>query len=487
MTSLHCDIVIKVKSAFPKRGYMEPLRIGFVPTHREPFDEDWAVEMRRRCLDAFTRSLQLEIIVPDERLTKEGCVRDDDEAETVVALFREKKIDGLIIGTMTFGDEVSALAVASAFRDKPILLFGTTEGSFTADGNRRSDSFCGTLSISSGLHRRRIPFIFGGIVFPEEDSFHNRAKDFLRVCAINRGFIGARIGLIGPRPERFETCIFSEDQLMRKFKQRVIPVDLVDIISRANSQKDSPAIKKIVKNIKAQVDSSAVEAATLQNIARLEYALEQFAVEKGLSAMGIQCWTAMQSVYGISPCYAMGRLTDRGIMTSCEVDIYGALTMLMQHLASLGETVPHFIDWTIKHQEKENVFLAWHCGNAPPSLACRGGNISLKYQSILGPSLGIDRSMGTAEFQLAPDVVTLSRLQEYDGKFKMLVTGGEIVASQQKLRGSWSWVEVPDLDKLYATLVKEGFTHHASLIHGDCSRALVNACELLGIEAIIIQ
>jgi L-fucose isomerase-like protein len=466
---------------------MRPLRIGFVPAHREPFDEDWAVAMRRRCLDAFLHIPQLEIIVPDERLTKGGCVRDDGEAEKVIALFKEKKINGLIIGTMTFGDEVSALDVASAFRDKPILLFGTTEGPFTPDGNRRSDSFCGTLSVSSGLHRRQIPFIFAGIVSPEERGFKDSVSDFLRVCAISSGFIGARIGLVGPRPERFETCIFSEDLLMRKFKQRVIPVDLVDILSLANSQKDSPAIKKIVKNIKAQTDSSAIAAATMQKMAGLEYALEQFTAEKGIKAMGVQCWTAMQSYYGISPCYVMGRLTDRGIMTSCEVDIYGALTMLMQYLASFGETVPHFIDWTIRHQERDNVFLAWHCGNAPPSLACRGGNISLKYHSILGPSLGIDRSMGTAEFQLTPGAVTLSRLQEHDGKFKMLVAEGKIVASQQKLRGSWSWVEVLDLDKLYATLVKEGFTHHASLIHGDCSRALVNACELLGIEAVIVK
>lgn len=465
---------------------MESIKIGFVPAHREPFDEYWASKMRRRCLDAFPRNPQLEIIVPDEKLTKGGCVRDDDEAEKVIALFREKKIDGLIIGTMTFGDEVSALAVASAFSDKPILLFGTKEGPFTKDGNRRSDSFCGTLSISSGLHRRQIPFLFGGIIFPEDDSFKNSVMDFLRVCAISRGFVGARIGLVGPRPERFETCIFSEDQLMRKFKQKVIPVDLADIMSQANSQKESPAINKMVKNIKAQADSSAITATTLQNIAGLEYALAQFAAEKRLAALGVQCWTAMQSVYSISPCYAMGRLTDSGIMTSCEVDIYGALTMLLQYLASLGETVPHFIDWTIQHQEKENVFLAWHCGNAPPSLACRGGNISLKYHSILGPSLGIDRSMGTAEFQLAPGAVTLSRLQEHDGKFKMLVAKGKIVASQQKLRGSWSWVEVPDLDKLYTTLVKEGFTHHASLIHGDYSNALVSACELLGIESVIV-
>jgi L-fucose isomerase-like protein len=452
---------------------MEPLKIGFVPAHREPFDEDWASKMRRRCLDNFPRSPLLEIIVPDGRLTRGGSVRDDGEAEKVIALFREKKIDGLIIGTMTFGDEVSALAVASAFRDKPVLLFGTKEGPFTADGNRRSDSFCGTLSISSGLHRRQIPFIFAGIVFPEEKNFKNSVKDFLSVCAISRGFIGARIGLVGPRPERFETCIFSEDLLMRKFKQRVVPIDLADIMSRSGELKNSPAVKKIIKNIKTRADYSGIAEGTLQNIAGLEGALEQFAVEKGLSAMGI-------------PCHAMGRLTDKGIMTSCEVDIYGALTMVMQYLASLGETVPHFIDWTIKHQEKENVFLAWHCGNAPPSLACRRGDISLKYHSILGPSLGIDRSMGTGEFQLAPGTVTLSRLQEHDGKFKMLVTGGKIIASQQKLRGSWSWVEVPDLDKLYTTLVERGFTHHASLIHGNYSQGLVNACTLLGIEAVVV-
>lgn len=465
---------------------MRQLRIGFAPAHREPFDENWAEEMRQRCLDAFSSCPQLEIIVPDERLTKGGCVRDDNEAEKVVTLFRNKEIDGLIIGTMTFGDEVSALMVASAFRELPILLFGTKEGPFTSDGNRRSDSFCGTLSISSGLHRRQIPFIFAGIVFPEEISFKNNIEDFLRVCAILRGFIGVRIGLVGPRPERFETCIFSEDLLMRKFKQRVIPIDLVDIISLANSQKNSQAVKKTVKNIKTRADSSSLTPAALQSIASLEYALENFAQEKKLSAMGIQCWTAMQNVYGISPCHAMGRLTERGIMTSCEVDIYGALTMLMQYLASLGETVPHFIDWTIRHQEKENVFLAWHCGNAPPSLACQGSDIALKYHSILGPSLGIDRSMGTAEFQLAPGTVTLSRLQEQDGKFKMLIAEGKIVASQQQLRGSWSWVEVPQLNKLYTTLVKEGFTHHASLIHGNCSSALVNACELLGIQAVIL-
>ncbi len=465
---------------------MEKLKIGFVPAHREPFDENWAADMRNRCLAVFKAIDFLDIVVPDENLTRHGCVRDDAEADKVIELFSENGIDGLIIGTMTFGDEVAALSVASMFRDIPIFLFATKEGPFTEDGNRRSDSFCGTLSISSGLKRRDIPFLFGSIVFPEEEEFKESIANFLQVCSIGRGFLGARIGLVGPRPERFETCIFSEDALMQKFDQKVVPVALPEIMQVAFSAENKSAIDKIAAEIKKKVDASAIDAQTLSKIAGLEYALKDFADKKDLSGIGVQCWTAMQSIYGLSPCFAMGRMTDAGIMTACEVDIYGVLTMLIQHLASMKTTVPHFIDWTIQHQTRENTFLAWHCGNAPSSLVCPSCKVELSYQSVLGVSLGIDHSKGTGEFQLKPGPVTLSRLQEHHGEFKLLIAEGEAIQSDEKLRGSWSWVEVPDLRYLYETLVTEGFTHHASLIHGDYTQALMDACEYLNIEPVIV-
>ncbi|HID91393.1 TPA: hypothetical protein EYP44_05490 [Candidatus Bathyarchaeota archaeon] len=466
---------------------MEKVKVGFVPAHREPFDEEWASHMRKRCLDALSKVEGLEVVVPDEKLTKNGLVRDDADAGKAIQLFKREGIDGLIIGTMTFGDEVSVLTVASAFSRLPILLFGTKEGPFKPDGGRRSDSFCGTLSISSGLCRRKIPFIFAGIVFPEEGGFLDSIQNFMRVCSIVRGFLGARIGLVGPRPERFETCIFSEDAMMRQFKQRVVPISLLDIINRIDALgADAPEVQRIIQEMGGQADLTGLKEETVRKMAKLECALENFAKEKALSGMGVQCWTAMQEVYGISPCYVMGRLTDKGIIASCEVDIYGALTMLIQYLASLKTTPPHFIDWTIQHQEKENVFLAWHCGNAPPSLACEGCKVTIKCHSILGEDLGLERSMGTAEFQLKPGEVTLCRLIERDGRFKMLIAKGEITKSDQSLRGSWSWVRVPNLDTLYRTLVEEGFIHHASLIHGDFTQTIKDACRFLGIEAVIV-
>ncbi|MCX5997257.1 MAG: hypothetical protein NTV42_06570 [Chloroflexi bacterium] len=275
--------------------------------------------------------------------------------------------------------------------------------------------------------------------------------------------------------------------MMLQFKQRVVPTSLIDIMQRVKGLKSSSLeLQKIIRAMNKEADLSPLDGEAVKNIAGLQFALRQFAEEKGLAAMAVQCWTAIQEVYGISSCYALGRLTDAGLLTACEVDIYGALTMLVQHSASLKTTRPHFIDWTIQHQEKNNVFLSWHCGNAPPSLVCKGCSINVMSHSILSKPLGKGNTVGTAEFPLKPGVVTLNRLTERDGRFKMLITTGKILQPNQALRGSWSWVQVENLDKLYRTLVKEGFTHHASLIHGDYTTAVREACELLAIDTVIV-
>ncbi|MCJ7550839.1 MAG: hypothetical protein MUQ30_14290, partial [Anaerolineae bacterium] len=75
---------------------------------------------------------------------------------------------------------------------------------------------------------------------------------------------------------------------------------------------------------------------------------------------------------------------------------------------------------------------------------------------------------------------------EYDNAWKMLIATGEIVPSDETLAGTWSWVEVKDHDKLYRTLVEEGFVHHASMIHGDYTQALLQVCKFLDIEPVVV-
>lgn len=281
----------------------------------------------------------------------------------------------------------------------------------------------------------------------------------------------------------FETCAINEVTMIDAFRQRVVPITLAEIFDEANKISSSDQkVRKILAEITGRAKCEGVPQKSLEKMAELEVALLNFINREEISCLGVQCWTAMQNIYGISPCLTMGRLTEQGCPTACEVDLHGALTMLVQYLVSFKNVPPHFIDWTIQNQDDSNKFFAWHCGNVPQCLLAKGDSVKISKHSVLA----LDNSYGTAEFQLKEGVVTLNRLVEYDGEFKFLITKGRIVSDPRKLRGSWSWAEVDDLEELYDTLVYEGFTHHASMIHGDYVDSLVEFCRFAGIKPVVV-
>ena len=169
--------------------------------------------------------------------------------------------------------------------------------------------------------------------------------------------------------------------------------------------------------------------------------------------------------------------------------VFGAMAMLVEHRAALGETLPHFIDWTIRHRDNPNWLLAWHCGNAPTCLAGDPQQAALRSRRDMKGELPVDSCdpmAGLNQFQVKPGVVTFCRLAEYDDKWKMLIATGTVVPSEETLAGTWGWVEVADHDKLYRTLVEEGFVHHASMIHGDYTKALLEVCKFMDIEPVVV-
>ena len=75
---------------------MRKVRLGFVPLHRYPFDEKWGAEIRKRVIDEVSKIPYIELVYPDEGLTKLGLVWDDQDAEKVIDLFKEKGVEGLL-------------------------------------------------------------------------------------------------------------------------------------------------------------------------------------------------------------------------------------------------------------------------------------------------------------------------------------------------------------------------------------------------------
>jgi L-fucose isomerase-like protein len=427
----------------------------------------------------------------DKGLTPFGAVHDLDEAEAVVDYFRSQRVDALALCPLDFGDERSAGKVAEKL-GVPVLLYATKEPA-GLDGPamaRQSDSYCGNLSMASALYRRKIPFHFAGIFFPDEPEFAAAVDPFIRAAAVVKGMKGARLGQVGVRPATFETVGYDEHALALKFGQNIIYANLDDIVEMTRRYADDdPQVAETMASVQSEFPQITVSSGYLLNAAKLELALAEFWRRSKLSAMAVQCWPAIQRMMNISVCNTYSRLTDRGMFTACEADVLGAEAMLISYHAALGATAPHFIDWTIQHRDNPNWLLAWHCGNAPVSLAADRSKAALRSRKDMAgalPAPEIDPQAGLNQFQIRPGRVTFCRLAEYDNQWKLLITTGEVIPSDEALAGTWSWVEVKDHARLYRTLVEEGFVHHASMIHGDFTEALIQACKFLDIRPVML-
>jgi L-fucose isomerase-like protein len=465
------------------------IRLGFVPSYRNVW-KPWTAEMREQSLTALASISGVQVVAPCG-LTPQDAVQNLDQAEAVAEYFAQQKVDALVICPLDFGDERSAAKIAEKLR-VPVLLYATKEPPASQDASlaRVSDSYCGNLSVASALYRREIPFRFAGIFLPGEPELAAELETFVRAVAVVKGLRNARLGQVGVRPAPFETVAYNEAELARKFGQNVIFANLDDIVHAARQlPDDDPRVQEVVASIRSSVRTITVTDDHLLNSARIEVALADFWQRNRLSAMAVQCWPTIQRAMSLSLCAVFGRLTQRHLLTACEADILGALSMLVNYQAALGETLPHFIDWTIQHRDDPSLLLAWHCGNAPPCLARDPDQTALRSRKDMTgelPPVEGDAMAGLCQFQLRPGIVTFCRLAEHRGEWKMLIARGEIIPSNETLAGTWAWVRVPDHDRLYRTLVEEGFIHHASMIHGDQLSALQEACRFLDVRPVVV-
>jgi L-fucose isomerase-like protein len=468
-------------------------KLGFIPCHRYPFDEKWAIHLRRHAVATLRKFKAVDLVVPSEETTTHGLVSGYADIEPVVKLFRDKNVDGVLIGCLTFGDENPAVSIAAALKHdaalmyKPVLVFPTKEPPFAPDGGRSSDAFCGCLSITSQLVTKEIPFEALPPVSPDDPAFAEAVENFARACVAVKRFVGARIGRVGTHPDNFFTCAVNEREMYRRFGQRILSLDPAWLYQEARALSDhDKRVKQIVHELKKNCDVSAVHEAVLVRSAKYEIVLSKWIEANHIDVVGVQCWPVVQNVYGLAPCTAMSRLTSRGKMAACEVDLNGALTMLLQYSAALGQIAPHFVDWTADHPQDSNAFLAWHCGNAPHELAKDGTQVHIDTQFILAQVIPPDIATGCSWMQLRPGPVTMARLVEVGGEYRLILARGEVMDEPLRTHGSGGWVQVPNLPALYGELQQGGFVHHCSMIHDSHVEALRMAARFLGVKATVI-
>jgi L-fucose isomerase-like protein len=452
------------------------VKLGVIPAHRGVMDRNFSLDRRRRLLEAFSRVEGLEIVVPGEEHTPGGLVAGEQDARRCAELFAGQKLDGVVLAVLGYGDEKSALQVVEQLRGLPVFLIAMMEpipeGKFLEGA-----SVGGMLPISYGLHKRNIPFTFGGVFDPEDAALRAELDGFVRVCAAVRLLRGARIGMIGFRPYDFEVCIFNEGLLLEKYGTKTVPLNLIDLKAQIDAIPDTdPKVASVVKEI-ASAFSLPCAPGELAKIAKLETVMLRWAEEYRLDALTIQCWSAIQDQIGLTPCLTNGRITRLGIPVACEGDVLGAVSMLLQRELTRGAGIPWLADILMLHPKEKDKFLAWHCGNASAELASPGDKPRARPHCSFDPEL--PAAIAAGEFSLREGEVSLNRLVEHHGGYKMLHIPGRIVQTKDSMRGSWGWVSVADREKMLRTVVEEGFVHHVSVVQGAWGKLVAEASRYL--------
>lgn len=429
---------------------MKRLRVGYACLARLSFDGDYARRL-------FEESIQTLAALDVELVHPAGLTVTEQDAKTLAEHFLKEGVDAALIqyGTFSLG---SLIPIIAQRLPVPLVLWGVPEPSLNG-GRLRSNSLCAVNMNAHTLMRlgRSYDFIFRT---PQEAV--PELERIFRVLSCIQRLKEVRLGLVGYRVPGFYTSTCDELELRKKIGVEIHHVTLAEVYDEARKI-DHASRTQDVARIRAEACSVEVNDEELDQAAALYLGFKSIIATHELDALAVKCWPEFPDSYGIAACSTLGRLNAEGILTSCEGDVYGAVTMLIEHY--LTGATPMFADF-VAIDEDQNTGIAWHCGAAPVCLAANPASIKLCKHSTVG---GGGKKGITADFPIKDaGPVTMTRLGVGQDGLRLFFAGGEAVKTGAILPGNTLEIRFAcPVRRLVEIIVEDGVEHHYALVHAD--------------------
>jgi len=410
--------------------------------------------------------------------TPYGSVETYQDAQKCAKLFKahREEIDGILVTLPNYGDE---RGVADTIRlsglDVPVLVHASPDTLGKMDIANRRDSFCGKMSVCNNLYQYGIPYSLTTLhtVDPLSESFRQDLRKFAAVCRIVRGLRGARFGQVGARPAAFNTVRYSE-RLLERAGISVETIDLSEIFARTAklTDQDSKVVAKL-EEIQGYISTLGVAKEALLKIAKFGVILDDWIAEHHLVGTALQCWTAVEELYGVVPCTIMSMLSNKLIPSACETDITGLLGMYAMVLASGRPSA--LLDWNNNYGDDPDKGVVFHCSNLPQDFF--GGEAVMDYQEIIAGTVGKENTYGTVVGKIKPMPITYCRVStdDMEGKIRVYLGEAEITDDPIETFGGYGVIKVPNFQKLLHYICEKGFEHHVAANPSQVADALYEA------------
>ncbi|MBQ9070253.1 MAG: L-fucose/L-arabinose isomerase family protein [Clostridia bacterium] len=452
---------------------MKKIKLAYCPTRRDVFSREEAMRFSK-IIRAKLEEFPVDV-VDLEGINAEKLLYDDADIPVIIDRFLNEKVDALFIPHCNFGSENRVAQVAKAL-GVPVLLWGPRDD-FPDENNIRSrDSQCGIFATGKVLRRHNVPFTYLTNSWVDSDNFKTGVEKFIRVANVVKALKNLNILQISTRPEPFCSVICNENELLENFNIHLYPITINDLILKMDEilrtePKDFKDTVELIKEIGTDGNEEKI-----RKVASLKVAMKELAKKYNCRAVAIQCWTSLQDMADIMPCFANSLLTDEGIPVVCETDIHGAISAIIMQAVSLEASTPFFADVTVRHPENDNAELLWHCGNFPYSLVKDKKKASVTYSKYQNNTYGI------GDWELKSGELTIARFDGDHGKYSLLI-GEAKTTDGPKNRGGYVWIEVDDWPKWERKIVEGPYIHHVSGTYGKYAEILVEACKYINVCA----
>ncbi|MDZ5711394.1 sulfoquinovose isomerase [Jeotgalibacillus haloalkalitolerans] len=420
--------------------------ILYLPISRKTFDNEAAEEYRALSVEKLQEVAQVE--EPGRLLSSV------DELREYLTQVDSQSFDAIVYQSTTFADAEFPDEVTK-WRREPVVVWSVREPS--TGGRLRLNSLTGGNSTSNLMKVKKHPFqfIFGN---PDEERCITDLKRSLVVLKTQTRLKNLKIGVIGDHPPGF---YFSDtDEQLLKEKTGV-SVEAMDLYHAFNESKkiEQAAYEPAIALAEKQVIGLNRSDETVTRFAQFYTYVEEQIQQRDIEALAIRCWPDFFTELGAAACSTLSQFTEHGVVSSCESDIHGSVSMfILQELS--GGSAPYLGD-LVHVDEEHNSFVFWHCGAAAYSLA----------SPATGATAGVhpNRKLGmTMEFGLKAGNVTIFRLH-YDGEnFKFLVFRGKATDRPQHFNGTSVEVEIEkDVRETLDHLMGEGYEPHYAIVYAD--------------------
>ena len=468
----------------------KPVTLGVIVGNRGFFPKHLCVSGRETVLKVLAEE-GINVVIVEEEATPYGSIESLTDAQKCADLFRRHRgeIDGVLVTLPNFGDE---RAVANTLRwselNVPVLVQAFPDDPVQMGLADRRDSFCGKMSACNNLRQYGIKYSLTRLhtVNPESVAFREDLRGFAATCRVVRGLKHARVGVIGARTTAFNTVRFSE-KLFEHAGISVETLDLSEVFGRINRLDDgAEPVRAKLQQIEAYLPTHSIPQQAVLKIAKLGAVVDEWMATNELSASAIQCWTAIEEFYGVTPCTVMSMMSNDLMPSACETDIAGTVSMMALAYASGKPSA--IVDWNNNYSDDPDKAVIFHCSNLPKGVfvdearsdLIRAEDIPvMDFQAILSGTVGKENSYGTVVGRVKADPFTYLRVSTDDvaGKIGAYVGEGELTNDPLVTFGGYGVVRVPKMQKLLNFICANGFEHHVAI---NPARVAAGVKEALG-------